>query len=272
MSNPNNTLRGWLSTAALMVGALALYVSTALIATLLSGSSMVGAVVSNAVLFTAGIFWLRSKWHYEGTEIRVRKHGDLGRGSGFWALVLVALLFCWLVGQATSVWLYSLLGSPNFDEHASTKAGAPVLVMLLVVLVLAPMGEEMLMRGLVYSRLRRHVPPLAAAVLTTGVFSLLHLNLVQIAVTLPLGLLLAAVYEQTGRLAPVILIHVVFNLFSVIVPPTLVISFSSLTFVMLGGVVLALLLAMLYRPLVPADPERRVAGPKRSGLGFEIGK
>lgn len=272
MSNPNNTLRGWSSTAAVIVGALALYVSTALIATLLSGSSMVGAVVSNAALFTAGLFWMRSKWHREGTVIPVRKRGNHGRGTGFWALVLIALLFCWLVGQATSVWLYSLVGSPNFDEHASTKAGAPVLLMLLVVLVLAPIGEEMLMRGLVYSRLRRHVPPLVAAVLTTGVFSLMHLNLVQIAVTLPLGLLLAAVYEQTGRLAPAILIHVVFNLFSVIVPPALVVSFASLTFVLLGGVVLGLLLARLYRPLATAKPEGTVSIPKKSGLGFEVGK
>ncbi|MGY4541153.1 membrane protease YdiL (CAAX protease family) [Arthrobacter sp. UYNi723] len=272
MPNPNNTLRGWVTSAAVIVGALALYLSTAIITTLISGSSMIGAVVSNAVLFTAGLFWLRSNRPQGGSEIPVRKNGDLSRGPGFWALVSILLGVCWLVGQATAVWLYGLVGSSDFDAHAATKAEAPVLLMLLVVLVLAPMGEEMLMRGVTYSRMRRHMPPLAAAVLSTGLFSLMHLNLVQIVVTLPLGILLAMVYEQTGRLTPVILLHAVFNLFSVVVPAALVSALSSLTFVSLGGAVLALLLVRLYRPVPPAVRESELSGAKESGLGSEVSK
>jgi uncharacterized protein len=272
MSNPHNTLRGGLSSLAVIAGALALYLSTAMIAVLLSGSPIVGAVVSNTVLFTAGLFWLHSTQHRNRTVIPVPGGSrSAAREPGFWALTALTLVFCWLVGQAASVWLYSLVGSSNFDEHASAKAEAPAVLMILVVLVLAPMGEEMLMRGVIYSRLRSHLPPLAAAVLTAGVFSLMHLNLVQIAATLPLGLLLPVVYEQTGQLAPVILMHIVFNLFSMIVPAALVAGFSSLTFVLLGGVVLNLLLARLYRPVGPA-PKGGVPGSRKSGLETLAGK
>jgi uncharacterized protein len=265
MSNPNNTLRGWLSTAAVIAGTLALYLSTAMITVLLTGSAVISALVSNAVLFAAGILWLRSEQHRTSTGSPAGNPGGLSRGPGFWAQAVIALTFCWLVGQAASVWLYGLVGSPGFDEHVSTKAQAPLPLMLLLVLVLAPMGEEMLMRGVVYSWLRRHMAPLAAALLSTGLFSLMHLNLVQIVVTLPLGLLLAVVYERTGRLTPVIMMHAVFNLFSAVFPAALVASFASLTFVLLGGVALALLLVLLYRA-PGAEPTESAPSPTESGV------
>lgn len=253
---PNsNTVPEWLRTCGVLAGALALYVGLALVAALLSGSAVTGAVASNAGIFIAGLFWLRAQRLRAASEGPAHNRGPQGRGWAFWAFVAVSLAFCWLVGQAASVWLYSLVGSPGFDQHTAAKAGAPVALMLLVVLVLAPMGEEMLMRGVAYTRLRRHLPPLAAALVTSAAFSILHLNLVQIVVTLPLGLLLAAVYEQTGRLAPVIGLHIVFNLLSVLVPVAAISALGSLTFVSLGGSVLVLLLVRLYRPAGDAARE-----------------
>jgi membrane protease YdiL (CAAX protease family) len=248
MSDSYNRVPARLHTAGVLAGALALYVSLALIATLLSGSAVLGAAASNAGIFTAGLFWLRTQPRRDGSEGPAEDRRALGRGRRFWTLVAVSLAFCWFVGQAASAWLYSLVGSPEFDQHTAAKNSAPVLLMLLVVLVLAPLGEEMLMRGVAYTRLRRHMPPLAAALATSAAFSLLHLNLVQIVATLPLGLLLAAVYEQTGRLAPVIGLHVVFNLLSVLVPAALANALGSLAFVLLGGSVLVMLLVRLYMP------------------------
>lgn len=260
MSNPNNTLRGWLPTVSMIAAALVLYLGSALIATQLSGSTVVGALVSNAVIFAAGILWLRSGKHLTGAAVPVRPRGQLTREPGFWALAFTALLFCWLAGQAAALWVYGLTGSPNFDGNTAAKAQAPAVLMLALVLVLAPLGEEMLMRGVAYSRLRRHVPPFAAAVLTTGVFSLMHLNVVQIVLTLPLGILLAAVYEQTGRLAPVIGMHMVFNLLSVIVPAAAVAGFASLPFVLVGWSAVALLLLRLFRSTGISAHEESSAG------------
>lgn len=252
MLNPNNTLRGWLSTAAVISAALVLYLVTALIGAAVTGSSVAGAALSNAALFVAGVFWMRSERGRHTTGLQVGLRRAYGRGKGFWGLVVAAVAFSWLAGQTASSWIYSYAGSAGFDTHARTMDSAPVLLVLLVVLVLAPMGEEMLMRGVAYARVRRHLPPLAAALITSGIFSLMHLNLVQILVTLPLGLVLAAVYEQTGRITPVVLIHAVFNLLSVVVPVQFVSGLSSLTFVLLSGVVLALILVRLYKSLTTA--------------------
>lgn len=246
-----HTLHGWLATVALVLTGLALFGGTAVAAGQLTGSPVAGAVVANIVLFTAGLVWLRSRTGARASGVR-RKPLP---GMRFWAVAAVTLVLCWLVGQAAAVWIYSYTGSPGFDSHASAKQDAPVLLVLLLVLVLAPMGEEMLMRGLAYSRLRRHLPPLAAALLTAGVFSIMHLNLVQLLATLPLGLLLAAVYERTGRLAPVIGMHVAFNLLSLVVPVAAVSGTATLAFVLVAGSVLALLLARLYAPQKASEPK-----------------
>lgn len=243
----NNAGRRWLRTIAVIGGALALYLGASILGTAFSGSPVTGAIAANVVIFVAGLFWLRSKGHRSTSAIRVRSYNELTRDRTFWVLAIVTLVFCWLVGQAASLWLYSLVGSPGFDNHNTAMGEPPLLVALLMVLVLAPMGEEMLMRGVIYAQLRKQLAPILAAVLSTGVFSLLHLNLVQIAVTLPLGLLLAAVYERTGRLLPVILLHVGFNLLSVITPVSLVVGLGSAAFVVIGGIVLTFLLIGLYR-------------------------
>lgn len=267
MSNTRKTLKSWLPTVVIIGSALVLYLGTVVITMAFGGTPVVVAIISNAVLFVAGSFWLRSRWQRANSVVPVRKRGDHALGSRFWAFVVLTLLVCWLVGQASSAWIYSLTGSSNFDAHVAAENRAPLVLMLVVVLVLAPMGEEMLMRGIAYPQLRKHMPPLAAAAVTAGLFSLMHLNLVQIAVTLPLGFLLALVYERTGRLAPVVLLHVLFNLMSAVVPVGFVLGFASLTFVMLGGVAVVLLLAWLYRPVLSAGSEQALNGPGEPAEG-----
>lgn len=256
MTPRSNAASGRWATVGVLIGAVALYVGAALAGSLLTGSAVAGAAVSNVVVFAAGMAWLRTQPRRgrPGALSRVQPSGTAARR--FWTLTGLSLALCWLVGQAASVWIYSLVGSSGFDRHEAAKDAAPVWMTLLVVLVLAPLGEEMLMRGVAYGRLRRHMPPIGAAVLSSAVFSALHLNLVQIVATLPLGILLAAVYEQTGRLAPLVGLHAVFNALSVMVPVAVVASFSTLAFVLIAGSVLVLVLAQLYRSLgVVPDPE-----------------
>lgn len=248
MSVPANTVRGWLTTIGLIAGALALYVGSTLAASLLLGSAVAGAVAANAVVFAAGLLWLRRSRLTPGSTLRIPPGRDQSTGLGFWAFTGLCLGLCWLVGQASALWLYSFLGSPGFDSHAQTKTGAPVLLVMLLILVLAPMGEEMLVRGIAYTRLRRHLPPAGSAVITAGLFSLMHLNLVQIVLTFPLGLLLAAVYERTGRITVPIVLHIVFNALSAAVPVSVVGGFASTGLVLAGVGVLALLLVLIHQP------------------------
>lgn len=102
----------------------------------------------------------------------------------------------------------------------------------LTVALLAPVVEEIACRGLVFEFLMRAMSPgwnmrtgargiepgrgvLAAAVIITSViFGLLHLNVVQGSYAIPMGVLLSWVYWRTGSLGYSIGLHLVVNLSS----------------------------------------------------------
>lgn len=210
--------RAWLRTIAVLAGTLAIYVALALVGTLLTGDAIVGAAMSNVA---AAVVAIAYRWRSTGTPLAPAPRAR-ARTVGFWVAAIAALVVCWTAGQAAALWVYSTWGSAAFDAVNSTKMHSPALLVVITAVILAPLGEEALIRGTAYPALRRHWPPLASAFVTASVFALLHGNLVQIVLTVPLGILLAFVYEAAQRLWPVVIMHVLFNLASSIVPPELV--------------------------------------------------
>lgn len=177
-----------------------------------------GVVVCGPVILGAVVFWRR--WE-RGTW--TPESGSTGIDEPrFWGLALVGLVLCFVGGQSSAVWLHTEYGSPAFDSAQSTQSGAPLVLLLFALVVAAPVGEEALMRGLVYPLLRRRWPVVVSALVSSLAFAALHGNIVQVAVALPLGLLLAFVYERVDRLWPVIVLHSLFNLASILVPVSLV--------------------------------------------------
>lgn len=244
--NPHNTVRGWLGTAAVIGLALALYLSMTIVVTVISGNPYFGAIAANLLIFGVGVWWLKREDLKGNSPLVVRPYTELKRNQGFWALAGGALVLAWIVGQSLTLWLYANLGSASFDRQVQSKGEVSIALVLLVTVVLAPMAEEMLMRGIAYTQLRKHLPPFLAAIVTAVLFSVLHVNLVQLAVALPLGLLLAAVYEHTGRLLPVVLMHAVFNLASLVIRPAVIAPLASPMFVIIGMLGFALVLTSLY--------------------------
>ncbi len=100
------------------------------------------------------------------------------------------------------------------------------LPMILCTVVLAPITEECLVRGVLFAPLCRYKPWLAYAV-SAGVFSLMHVlvsvgsasavSLIENFLTyLPSGIALGWIYQRTGTIIGPIALHSLSNLFSVI--------------------------------------------------------
>jgi membrane protease YdiL (CAAX protease family) len=80
--------------------------------------------------------------------------------------------------------------------------------------VLAPLGEEVLFRGLLQSMLRRYLrSPWWAIVVTSLLFALIHIgaDIKSLPALFALSLVLGYSYERTGRLYSPIMIHMIFN-------------------------------------------------------------
>ncbi len=90
------------------------------------------------------------------------------------------------------------------------------LAILLFMIATAPLVEETLYRGLLYSALQRAIGPPFAVIVVSSIFGGLHVlqywpNFGAISAVTFLGLVLTIVRARTGRLLPCFVIHLVFN-------------------------------------------------------------
>jgi membrane protease YdiL (CAAX protease family) len=253
--------RAWPAIIAQCAAGLVLYITVSFTVGLLSDSPVLGAAVSGLVALSAVVAWRR--WAFGAWTSRLVS--EQARGTRFWVWALAGLVMCFLGGQSLAVWLYAKHGSPVFDAAQSAQSAAPVAVLLFALVVAAPAGEEALMRGLVYPLLRRRWQVPASALVSSALFAVLHGNLVQVAVALPLGMLLAFVYEHVGRLWPVVVLHALFNLASAVVPvpvPVPVIEAMATPVVFTTALVgAAAALAVLHPPRGDRDGRNASPGP-----------
>jgi hypothetical protein len=84
--------------------------------------------------------------------------------------------------------------------------------MIALALVVAPVSEELVFRAGLFRFLRSRAPRWVAFAVSAGLFALLHGNWVSSLPLFVLGLLFAAAYERTGRVAVPMLAHAFFNL------------------------------------------------------------
>ncbi len=84
-------------------------------------------------------------------------------------------------------------------------------------IVIAPIAEEVLFRGIVFPVLIRHTGTAWALLASAGVFAALHMNLAAAAPLFVLGLAFGLAYLYTGSLAVPIVLHAVFNGVSIVV-------------------------------------------------------
>ncbi len=206
---------------ATLAGAFAVYALTGLGVAYFTRSPVAGAAASSAAAL--GCFlWVRRT--STGSLLAPGAMPAAARSSARpWLLATASLGAAFLLGQGLAVALYERFGSPAFDLSSQTMGSAPLWLVLATTLLLAPVGEEALMRGVFYGRLTKVWPAWAAAVVSSAIFAGLHGNIVQIAGTLPMALVLCAVFSAFGgRLWVVIAGHALFNLTALLVPVQLI--------------------------------------------------
>jgi membrane protease YdiL (CAAX protease family) len=130
----------------------------------------------------------------------------LAFGLGGLALTIPAsVVFVAIVGEDAS----SAVG----DALGGMRAG-PVLavVVLLIVVVIAPMCEEILYRGLLWGGVERIAGRWVAFAVSTALFALAHFEVTRTPLLLIVAIPIAAARLYTGRLLPSIIAHQINNL------------------------------------------------------------
>lgn len=104
----------------------------------------------------------------------------------------------------------------TFEETAQILYKPVFWQQLLYLVILMPLAEELVFRGLGYYRLRRELPPLHAALISSLFFALYHGNLKQGIYAFFVGLVLVLLYEIYDSLLMPYLFHVMANLASTV--------------------------------------------------------
>lgn len=112
--------------------------------------------------------------------------------------------------------IYKFGGQDTDLERILRSSRAAAIVVALVAVASAPLVEEVIYRGLLYSALQRVTGPVLAVVVVTSMFAGLHVlqywpNAGAITAISLLSLALTIVRAGTGRLLPCYIIHLVFN-------------------------------------------------------------
>lgn len=100
------------------------------------------------------------------------------------------------------------------DELGAGESTLKLALVLVLVTVIAPLGEEIFFRGYFFSALRNWKGWLPAAIITGLVFGAIHIGSAPIGYTVPLALFgfgLCLLYQQTGSLYPCIALHALNN-------------------------------------------------------------
>jgi hypothetical protein len=160
--------------------------------------------------------------------VKVRRHASLAalgiRRVG-WRWLLAALPFIFLAFLLESI--TGLLSQSLFPRAPANQCidirnayqGALWMAVVGVVIV-APMVEEIVFRGMVFGWLRGRLPLVWAVLVSAMLFSLEHIGFLQLTLFLPIfstGIVLAILYHHAGSVWPTVLVHGSFNLIATLV-------------------------------------------------------
>ena len=107
--------------------------------------------------------------------------------------------------------------SHSFDETAKAVYGADLWMQIATAVILGPIVEELIFRGLMYIRLKRMFGPSVAAFVTGLIFGIYHMNISQGIYAFIFSFGAIFVYERYKNICAPIIFHMVANGISVLV-------------------------------------------------------
>jgi len=176
-----------------------------LTAMLLRGRMDAGTIATLAAIIT----WIPVRRMYQ----KEKKPEKKGKWYTLWITFVLGM-----TGNLLFSILMNRLGITEQFSNATQEAlfQSNFFVQIIGIGILVPLVEELIFRGLVYGKLRMYYGRVPAVLFSALLFSVYHGNMIQMLYALPMGILLALVYEKWGMLAAPVLFHIGANLLGVI--------------------------------------------------------
>ncbi len=194
--------------------------------------------------FAASIitFVVAGIWYYFGyvkKEKAVPGNRSLKETFKGWpdaVFILTGAIAAWgLAGTLSSI---CTLLMPKTAENVNSALNMALgdgaqIIGLISAIILAPITEELIMRGIIFRRSKRAFGIVGCILISTILFSVMHLNVIQGIYVIPMGLFWGYVAYRYNSVIPCICCHMINNFIGMLVP----IKFPPIIlFIVLGGV------------------------------------
>lgn len=133
------------------------------------------------------------------------------RVRSLWPVVLLGVFFPVLICYALAYIPWPDAWMQSYDELYSLTNDYTVIALITTVLA-APILEEIIYRGLVFTRLCRGMPAMCAAILASTIFGAMHGTLIWAAYAFVGSMMMLFIYTKYRSLYASILFHILFNL------------------------------------------------------------
>ena len=128
--------------------------------------------------------------------------------------LIIAVFFILLIGVLIAVFIFTNFVPPETNSNQPSQyAGQAMWAIFLSGMVLAPIVEEILFRGLLFRSLSNNRSVKWAAIVSSLAFMAIHIGtpLIALPASFLIGLYLCWAYQKTGSIVPGIVIHSLHN-------------------------------------------------------------
>lgn len=172
------------------------------------------SIISTIVFYVLTLIMMRRYMRFDNMRFG---HDEKIWKAGEYVLAVVTTV-CWgsvvscVIGYTGLSHIFTRYGT----AYNTSFADQNIVLLILSVVVLGPLCEEIVFRGLIYRRIRVYAGSHVGALVSSLLFGLYHGNMIQFIYAFFLGLLVCAIYEKSRNLKVCVAAHAALNLWTIV--------------------------------------------------------
>lgn len=202
--------------------------------------------IATAVTLVIGALWYRG--YKPAADFKLK---EVVSGRLIAAMACLGLSLQFLISMCLNV-VYPILPQNLTDQYSElmeSLLGGNIWLSLFITVILAPLAEEFLFRGVTMKKAQKIMPFMAANVLQALLFGIYHMNWIQGVYAFALGLVFGFTAEYFHSIWASVILHAFVNASSEVLvwlPESVTGSWIGVTGIALVGVILLFVAAKLY--------------------------
>lgn len=148
------------------------------------------------------------KWYSDVTYEQARKQSLNKKNFIYVALIIIGFRIAY---DNSLIYWANMIPMPDFISRAFEELAMSPIILILTAVVIAPIYEEVIFRGILLKGMASKINPTLALVVSALFFAMLHMNFPQGINAFLLGLVIGSIYLNTGSIYLCIFAHFVNN-------------------------------------------------------------